>query len=97
MINTVEKNEVVQFKNGDFVLDVTIDSNNETVWLNREQLSQLFDRDIKTIGKHINNALKEELDNSTIAKFATVAGWSCNSSLKALLICFSIVFYIALK
>lgn len=72
MINTVEKNEVVQFKNGDFVLDVTIDSNNETVWLNREQLSQLFDRDIKTIGKHINNALKEELDNSTIAKFATV-------------------------
>ena len=72
MINTVEKNEVVQFKNGDFVLDVTIDSNNETVWLNREQLSQLFDRDIKTIGKHFNNALKEELDNSTIAKFATV-------------------------
>ncbi len=41
MINTVEKNEVVQFKNGDFVLDVTIDSNNETVWLNREQLSQV--------------------------------------------------------
>ena len=35
MINTVEKNEVVQFKNGDFVLDVTIDYNNEKVWLNR--------------------------------------------------------------
>ena len=30
----------------------------ETVWLNREQLSILYDRDIKTIGKHINNALK---------------------------------------
>ena len=44
----------------------------ETVWLNREQLSILFDRDIKTIGKHINNALKEELDTSTVAKFATV-------------------------
>lgn len=43
-----------------------------TVWLNREQLSQLFDRDIKTIGKHINNALKEELDRSTVAKFAPV-------------------------
>ena len=30
----------------------------ETVWLNRQQLSVLFDRDIKTIGKHVNNALK---------------------------------------
>ena len=35
-------------------------------------LADLFDRDVKTIGKHINNALKEELDNSTVAKFATV-------------------------
>ena len=45
----------------------------ESVWLNREQLSILFDRDVKTIGKHINNALKEELDSSTVAKFATTA------------------------
>ena len=34
---------------------------NETVWLNRQQLSLLFGRDIKTIGRHVNNALKEEL------------------------------------
>ena len=61
MVDIVERNEVVQFRNGDFVLDVTVDSDNETVWLNREQLSQLFGRDIKTIGKHINNALKEVL------------------------------------
>ena len=33
---------------------------------------KLFDRDIKTNGKNINNALEEDLDNSTIAKFATV-------------------------
>ena len=32
---------------------------NETVWLNRQQLAELFARDVKTIGKHINNALKE--------------------------------------
>ena len=44
----------------------------ETVWLNREQLAKLYDRDIKTIGKHINNALKEELDDSSVANFATV-------------------------
>ncbi len=36
---------------------------------------KLFYRDIKTIGKHINNALKEELlgDNSVVAKFVTTA------------------------
>ena len=45
----------------------------ETVWLSLEQMAKLFDRDIKTIGKHINNALKEELDNSVVAKFATTA------------------------
>lgn len=72
MIDLIEKNEVVQFKDGSFVLDVNVSSNGETVWLNREQLSRLFDRDIKTIGKHINNTLKEELDSSSVAKFATV-------------------------
>ena len=34
----------------------------ETVWLTRNQMADLFERDVKTIGKHINNALKEELD-----------------------------------
>ena len=55
------------------MLEVNTDGN--TVWLNRNQLAQLFDRDVKTIGKHINNALKEELsnDNSVVAKFATTA------------------------
>ena len=33
----------------------------ETVWLNRNQMAELFGRDIKTIGKHINNAVNEEL------------------------------------
>ena len=42
---------------------------NEAVWLNRNQMAELFDRDVKTIGKHIHNALKEE---STVAKFAIV-------------------------
>lgn len=52
-------------------IDVRLE--NETVWLNRQQLSILFDRDVKTIGKHINNALKEELLGiPTVAKFATV-------------------------
>ncbi len=54
-------------------MKLEVNMKDETVWLNREQMAKLFDRDIKTIGKHINNALKEELDNSVVAKFATTA------------------------
>lgn len=46
----------------------------DTVWLNRQQLATLFGRDIKTIGKHIANALKEELRGfPVVAKIATTA------------------------
>lgn len=66
-----EKNEIILFENQGVKLEVNL--KDETVWLNRQQLSKLFDRDIKTIGKHINNALKEELkDIPTVANFATV-------------------------
>ena len=41
-------------------LDVKVDE--DTVWLNRQQLALLFGRDIKTIGKHVGNALREELN-----------------------------------
>lgn len=65
------KNEIILFENQEVRLEVSL--KDETVWLNRKQLSILFDRDIKTIGKHINNALQEEVDSSTVANFATVA------------------------
>ena len=59
-----KKNEIILFENQGVRLEVNL--KDETVWLNRQQLADLFDRDIKTIGKHINNTLKEELkdDNS---------------------------------
>ena len=67
-------NEIViyQSEDGKTQLDVTMEG--ETVWLNRQLLAELFGRDVKTIGKHINNTLKEELNDgiSTVAKFATV-------------------------
>ena len=85
-------NEIIFYKNGELELPVEITPDKETVWLNRNQLATLFDRDVKTIGKHINNALKEELDNSTVAKFATVEIPSFNSSFNALLMCLPIVF-----
>ena len=66
-------NEIIIYKNGELELPVEVTPDKETVWLNRNQLAVLFDRDVKTIGKHINNALKEELDSSVVAKFATTA------------------------
>ena len=65
-------NDIVIFKNGELELEVNVSPDKDTVWLNRNQLAQLFDRDVKTIGKHINNALKEELSNEVVvANFAT--------------------------
>ena len=66
------KNEIITYNDGSLELNVPVSWDEETVWLTRAQMADLFDRDVKTIGKHINNALKEELDNSTVAKFATV-------------------------
>ena len=81
------ENQIVVYQPNETVrLDVRLE--NETVWLNRRQMSQLFGRDIKTIGKHIANALSEELSdmpvaanfaspqtdgNPVVAKFATTA------------------------
>ncbi len=64
--------ELYSLDEADIKIEVLFD--NDTVWLNRQQLSLLFGRDIKTIGKHINNALREELLNcSVVANFATTA------------------------
>ena len=66
------ENEVIVFKNGELELEVSLNEDRDTVWLNRHQMAKLFDRDIKTINKHINKALEEELsDEVVVAKFAT--------------------------
>ena len=63
-----KRNEIILFENQGVKLEVNI--KDETVWLNTEQIAILFDRDYKTIRKHINNALKEELkDEVVVAKF----------------------------
>lgn len=67
------KNELILFETADKEIKLNVPVNNDTVWLNRNQLAELFERDVKTIGKHIKNALKKELDDSVIAKFATTA------------------------
>lgn len=66
---------IVIFESEDKSVCIKVQMSDDTVWLNRNQLAELFGRDVKTIGKHINNTLKEELsgDDSVVAKFATTA------------------------
>lgn len=67
-------NEIVLFETEDSEIKLNVTVENETVWLSRTQMAELFDRDVKTIGKHINNALKEELvGQEVVAKFATTS------------------------
>lgn len=68
-----ERGEIIMYQpDSEVKLEVRLED--ETVWLNRQQMSVLFDRDVKTIGKHVQNALKEELSGiSVVANFATTA------------------------
>ena len=68
-----QENEIIIYQPDETLrLDVRVD--NDTVWLNRNQIAELFGRDVKTIGKHVANALKEELAGiPVVAKFAITA------------------------
>jgi len=67
-------NEIVIYQPNNTITQFEVLVKDETVWLNRNQIANLFDRDVKTIGKHISNALDEELRSfSVVAKFATTA------------------------
>ncbi|UQB43077.1 virulence RhuM family protein [Thiomicrospira microaerophila] len=69
------KNPIEIFSTDDNKVSLQVSLEGETVWLSRQQLSLLFDRDIKTIGKHLANVFKDgELEKSSVvAKFATTA------------------------
>ena len=69
------EHQVEIYKSTDNAIQLQVSLDNDTVWLNRNQLATLFNRDIKTIGKHINNIfLEDELSKkSVVAKFATTA------------------------
>jgi len=68
------KNEIILYQSGDIAEHIEVRLDDQTVWLHRNQIATLFGRDVKTIGKHINNVFAEsELDKfSTVANFATV-------------------------
>lgn len=63
------------YKSSDNQVEIVVQMEKDTVWLKREQMANLFGRDIKTIGKHINNIFSDqELDHqAVVANFATTA------------------------
>jgi hypothetical protein len=67
-------NEIVLYRPDAIADHIEVRVDEETVWLNRQQISTLFNRDVKTIGKHINTIFAEaELEEkATVANFATV-------------------------
>jgi len=68
----MKQNQIVIYKDEKNSIQLEVKMDGEMLWLDRQQLATLFGRDYKTISKHINNALKEELaDSEVVAKFAT--------------------------
>lgn len=67
------KNEIILYHSEELASRIEVRIEEDTVWLNRQQIATLFGRDVKTIGKHINNVFAEgELDKSVVvANFAT--------------------------
>ncbi|MBL4905763.1 MAG: virulence RhuM family protein, partial [Flavobacteriaceae bacterium] len=69
-----KQDQIIIYSTNDGLSSVEVQIQDESVWLNRKQLSVLFDRDVKTLGKHLGNVFNEgELKkDTTVAKFATV-------------------------
>ena len=65
------KNEIKLFEDSGVKLEVNV--KDETVWLNTNQMAELFGRDKSVISRHIKKILLDELDNSVVANFATTA------------------------
>ena len=67
--------EIIIYKNEDGLPAIDVAMQNDTVWLSQQQMSLLFDRDYKTISRHIGNIFKEgELSKeAVVVKYATTA------------------------
>lgn len=75
MINDEKKYELIKFKDGEFSLDVNVSPNEDTVWLTANEIALLFERDPKTIRKHINNVFEEnEVDINSNTQKMRIAG-----------------------
>ena len=67
------KDEIIIYQANQASTNIEVRLHDETVWLNRNQIALLFGRDVKTIGKHINNVFNEGelVKEVVVANFAT--------------------------
>ena len=70
-----KKYELIKFEDGEFSLDVNVSPDEDTVWLSANEIALLFNRDPKTIRKHINNVFEEnEVDINSNTQKMRIAG-----------------------
>ena len=75
MNNQEKKYELIKFEDGEFSLDVNVSPDEETVWLTAQEMAYMFERDYKTIQKHINNVFFEkELDKISNSQKVRLTG-----------------------
>ena len=75
MIKDEKKYELIKFEDGEFSLDVNVSPDEDTVWLTANEIALLFERDEKTIRKHINNVFEEnEVEYNNNTRFLRVVG-----------------------
>ena len=69
------KGEIIIYQTEDGITKLSVNLQDETVWLSLDQMAELFQRDKSTISRHIKNVFEEgELNaDSVVAKFATTA------------------------
>ncbi|MBR6031500.1 MAG: virulence protein RhuM/Fic/DOC family protein [Bacteroidaceae bacterium] len=71
----MEENKIVIYQTADGQTQIDVRLENETVWLTANQMALLFDRDEKTVRKHINNVFSEgELEKINNTHFLRVDG-----------------------
>jgi hypothetical protein len=70
----MNKGEIEIYQAGDNQTEIKVRFQEETIWLTQLQMSELFDKDVRTINEHIQNIYKTaELErDSTIRKFRIV-------------------------
>ena len=70
-----EQESIVIYTSEDGQTKVDVRMENETVWLSSNQMALLFDRDEKTVRKHVNNVFADgELDKNNNTQFLRVDG-----------------------
>ena len=73
-VSQLEGNELIIYNRDNISIDVNVSKNEETVWLNQNQIAELFETTQQNISTHISNIFnEEELDSSVHKDFLYTA------------------------